>query len=139
MGISISCGLKINENTEHSRKYLEHEVKSFQDALTRQVSEAVRISMRGEGILNSKTEYSRCRIPRLTIDTEGWKKFKKEESEREKQLELQQMQSQEEELRLTERRMDECEQSSRRMESKRKQEATKRKAKKLRLEPLVEW
>jgi hypothetical protein len=95
--------------------------------------------MRGEGILNSKIEYSRCRIPRLTIDTEGWKKFKKEESEREKQLELQQMQSQEEDLRLTERRMDECEQSSRRMESKRKQEATKRKAKKLRLEPLVEW
>ena len=30
-------------------------------------------------MLNSKTEYSRCRLPRLVIDNEEWKKAKKEE------------------------------------------------------------
>ena len=34
-------------------------VTSFQDPLTRQLSEAVRIELRGEDILNSKAEYSR--------------------------------------------------------------------------------
>ena len=54
-------------------------VASFKDALTRQVSEAVRIELRGGGVLNSKSEYSRCRIPRLTIDQEEWKNMKKAE------------------------------------------------------------
>ena len=49
-------------------------IRSFPDALTRQVSEAVRIDLRGGGILNSKSEFSRCRLPRLIIDQEGWKK-----------------------------------------------------------------
>jgi hypothetical protein len=53
-------------------------VASFRDALTRQVSEAVRIEMRGQGVLNSKSEYSRCKLPRLTIDIEEWQKKKKE-------------------------------------------------------------
>ena len=48
-------------------------ISSFQDALTRQISESVRIDMRGEGIINSNTEYSRCRFPRLVIDNEEWK------------------------------------------------------------------
>ena len=50
-------------------------VASFKDALTRQVSEAVRIELRGGGVLNSKSEYS-SRIPRLTIDQEEWKNMK---------------------------------------------------------------
>ena len=54
-------------------------VASFQDALTRQVSEAVRIDLRGSGVLNSRSEYSRCRLPRLMIDTEEWRVKKKEE------------------------------------------------------------
>ena len=29
--------------------------------------------------MNSKTEYSRCRLPRLVIDREEWKQSKKEE------------------------------------------------------------
>ena len=41
----------------------------------------VRIDLRGENVLNSRTEYSRCRIPRLTIDKEEWKKAKKKEIE----------------------------------------------------------
>ena len=48
-------------------------VRSFKDPLTRQLSEAVRIELRGTEILNSKSEYSRCRVPRLTVDMEGWK------------------------------------------------------------------
>ena len=54
-------------------------VASFKDALTRQVSEAVRIELRGAGVLNSKSEYSRCRIPRLTIDQDEWRTMKKAE------------------------------------------------------------
>ena len=47
-------------------------IGSFQDALTRQVSEAVRIDLKGGGVLNSKSEYSRCKLPRLTIDRDTW-------------------------------------------------------------------
>ena len=51
-------------------------IGSFKDVLSRQVFEAVRIENRGQGILNSKAEFNRCRIPRLRIDMEGWKKSK---------------------------------------------------------------
>ena len=51
----------------------------FQDALTRQVAEAVRIELRGENVLNSKSEYTRCRIPRLVIDQAEWRKNKQNE------------------------------------------------------------
>jgi hypothetical protein len=54
-------------------------VKSFKDPLTRQLSEAVRIELRGSEILNSKSEYSRCRVPRLTVDMEGWKSKKEKD------------------------------------------------------------
>ena len=47
-------------------------IKTFQDPLTRQLSEAVRIERRGEDILNSKSVFSRCRVPRLRVDMEGW-------------------------------------------------------------------
>ena len=47
-------------------------VASFKDALTRQIAESVRIDRRGSGVLNSRTEYSRCRLPRLTIDRSEW-------------------------------------------------------------------
>ena len=36
-------------------------------ALSRQIGEAVRISRRGE-VLNSKSEYSRCKITRLSLE-----------------------------------------------------------------------
>ena len=38
--------------------------------LTRQITEAVRIRNRGKSVLNSKGEYDRCRIHRLTIGTD---------------------------------------------------------------------
>ena len=47
-------------------------VASFQDAMSRQLSEAVRIDLRGEHVLNSKSEYSRCKVPRLMINKEEW-------------------------------------------------------------------
>ena len=63
-------------------------VGSFQDALTRQVAEAVRIDLRGENVLNSKSEYTRCRIPRLVIDQAEWSKHKlNEKAELEKGVE----------------------------------------------------
>ena len=39
----------------------------------------MRIDLRGGGLLNSKTEYSRCRLPRLTVDMDEWRSKKKEE------------------------------------------------------------
>ena len=46
-------------------------ISSFKDSLTRQISDAVRIKMRGVEILNSKSEFNRCRVPRLRIDLDG--------------------------------------------------------------------
>ena len=59
-------------------------MQTFQDPLTCQLAEAVRIDLRGEGILNSKAEYSRCRVPRLKEDMEGWKKKEDMKTEVEK-------------------------------------------------------
>ena len=53
-------------------------VASFQDSLTRQVAESVRIDMRKGRVLNSKTEYSRCKLPRLTVDLEEWRRSQEE-------------------------------------------------------------
>ena len=47
-------------------------VASLQDAMSRQLSEAVRIDLRGENVLNSKSEYSRCKVPRLVINKDEW-------------------------------------------------------------------
>ena len=52
---------------------------SFQDPLTRQIVESVRIEGAGEGILNSKSEYLRCRVPRQRLDMERWKRLQKEQ------------------------------------------------------------
>ena len=43
------------------------------------MGESVRIDLRRGNVLNSKTEYSRCRLPRLTIDREEWKTAKEKE------------------------------------------------------------
>ena len=46
-------------------------VRFFRSALTRQVAEAVRIRRWGEGVvLNSKSEYNRCQLGRLTLGEE---------------------------------------------------------------------
>ena len=45
-------------------------VRNFKTALSRQIGEAVRIRRRGGAgmILNSKSEYNRCKIPRLVLE-----------------------------------------------------------------------
>jgi hypothetical protein len=48
-------------------------IASFQDPLSRQLAESVRIERGGDQILNSRSEYSRCRVPRLRIILEDWK------------------------------------------------------------------
>ena len=58
-------------------------VRTFKDPLTWQLSEAIRIERRGESILNSKAEFSRCRVPRLVIDLEVWQNKSKIEQMKE--------------------------------------------------------
>ena len=44
--------------------------QAFRTALTRQITEAIRIRKREASVLNSKGELDRCRIHRLTIESE---------------------------------------------------------------------
>ena len=53
---------------EEKPKFQFNIIRTFQSALTRQISEAVRIRRRGEGVLNSKGVYNRCALPRLVIE-----------------------------------------------------------------------
>jgi len=56
-------------------------IKSSKTALERQVGEAVRIRRRGgEGaILNSKSEYLRCHIPRLQLEDKATREQREED------------------------------------------------------------
>ena len=58
-------------------------VRFYRSALSRQVGEAVRIRRRGGAgnILNSKTEYDRCKIPRLVVQEEDEEQLRKEEEQ----------------------------------------------------------
>ena len=61
-------------------------VAFHRSALTRQVGEAVRIGIRGGArrILNSKSEYDRCKIPRLVIEDHEEDKLEEQELEKTK-------------------------------------------------------
>ena len=59
-------------------------IRSYQDALSRQVGESVRIGMRGK-VMNSKTVYSRCSLPRLVVD-KGWEERRKETDDKVKRM-----------------------------------------------------
>ena len=50
-----------------SPNFIMRMVRQYPTALRRQVGEAVRIKRRGEAVLNSKAEYNRCSITRLTL------------------------------------------------------------------------
>ena len=52
-------------------------VKSFKDSLSRQVAESVRIDLRGN-VINSKTVYSRNRLPRLEVEKPEWERAEEE-------------------------------------------------------------
>ena len=124
-------------------KFMFKIVNTFQDHLTRQLAEAVRIDLRGEEILNSKVEYSRCRVPRLRVDMEGWIEKKKvvtvvevaEQSEA--MVTVTSHQEEEDGVRIKE-----AEESLADKEIKRKAESSipeERKAKKRKLEKLEGW
>ena len=49
-------------------KFMMRIVNFHKSALTRQTAEAVRIRRRGGSVLNSKSEYNRCYIPRLRLE-----------------------------------------------------------------------
>ena len=56
-------------------------VKTFKDSLSRQVAESVRIDLR-EGVINSKTMYSRNRLPRLEVEKPEWERAEEERKAR---------------------------------------------------------
>ena len=60
-------------------------VKNYRSALSRQIGEAVRIRRRGGAgcILNSKSEFDRCQIPRLIIEEQDEETVKKRKEEEE--------------------------------------------------------
>ena len=110
-------------------------IKSFQDPLSHQLSEAVKIDLRGENILNSKTEYSQCRVPCLTVGLEGWTNSKKVEAAAKVMVPAQVQQDDE----LLAKEADE---SLEEREIKRKREETPvmgKKNKKRKLEKLTGW
>ena len=63
-------------------------IKFYKTPLARQVAEAIRIRRRGvEGaILNSKSEFSRCYIPRLKVENDGELDKEIEQSMRKEEL-----------------------------------------------------
>ena len=63
-------------------------VKFYKSALSRQLGEAVRIRRRGGqgSILNSKSEFDLCRIPRLVLKENEEEQVKHEEEEEQREL-----------------------------------------------------
>ena len=121
-------------------------IRSFKDAMTRQISEAVRIELRGEGVLNSKSEYSRCRLPRLVIDHDGWKKSKQDEKKSLESGEEQKAGPEEEyweewtsNLLEDELDMENMRRKAGSRESKRKAEENNKPAKRKKMENLMDW
>ena len=66
--------IRKHQETDHggdgSPEFMMRVVGYYKSALSRQIGEAVRIGRRGGAgmVLNSKSEFNRCRIPRLIIE-----------------------------------------------------------------------
>ena len=94
--------IRRHQEAEHggdgAPKFIMRVVKFSKTALSRQIGEAVRISRRGGAgrILNSKSEYNRCKIPRLVIE-EVDEEQQEEEEARELQNIMELLRRQEEE------------------------------------------
>jgi hypothetical protein len=118
----------------------------------------VRIEKCGEHVLNSKSEYNHCRVPRLQIDMEGWRagkereRKKKEEREKKEKSDVRPEPERPDPEWLDvldvqgEVELEEVETESRRLENKRKAEEDedntnkkKRKEKKQKFERLTNW
>jgi hypothetical protein len=110
-------------------------ISSFGDPLTRQLSESVRIEKRGINILNSKSEYSRCRVPRLRVDMEEWKTKRASQSQGKTSLQEEQNEEIIKDLEI-------IEEGVRRKESKRKGDpevGSKRSSKRRKFARLTNW
>ena len=61
--------MTVHHQSEDKPQFIMKPIKYFRTALSRQVAEAVRIRRRGgeDNVLNSKAEYNRCTVSRLTI------------------------------------------------------------------------
>ena len=57
----------------------------FKDALSRQISEAIRIHYSVDNILNSKSEYMSNKISRLTIEEDAWERKERSRLEEEEE------------------------------------------------------
>ena len=80
----IQKHMELAHKEDEKPDFVMRAVSYHKSALTRQVGEAVRIGRRGGAgqILNSKSEYDRCRIPRLVVaEIEEEEILKKEEQE----------------------------------------------------------
>ena len=89
--------------------------------------------MRGGNTLNSKTEYKRCRIPRLIIDQEVWQKMRIKENE----IHDKETKEMEEEIQPTEMKKKQVVLGPEKEILKRKDKPTERKnAKKIKLDKL---
>ena len=75
--------MKTVHKGEDKPDFLMRAVTFHRSALTRQVGEAVRIGIRGgaEMILNSKSEFDRCKIPKLVIEEQEEDKLEEKELE----------------------------------------------------------
>ena len=58
----------LHHNSVGEPKFIMKIVHFHRSALSRQVGEAIRIFKRGGAVLNSKTEYNRCSITRLSLE-----------------------------------------------------------------------
>ena len=117
-------------------------IRSFNDPLSRQLSEALKIELRVESILNSKSEFSRCRVPRLKEDLEGWmvkKAREKVSSSTVKKVSSQEegkkFEQEEEETKEAEDTLEEVEKVKRKPDD----QGPKRKTKRRKLEKLIGW
>ena len=72
----------LHHNSEGEPEFIMKVVGHHSTALSRQVGEAVRIGRRGAGsLLNSKSEFNRCSIVRLTLEQEEYKAEEDQQSE----------------------------------------------------------
>ena len=73
---------ELEHGGESTPRFMMRVVKHYRTALSRQVGEAVRIGRRGGAgmILNSKSEYNRCKIPRLVIEEVDEEQQEKDEA-----------------------------------------------------------
>ena len=64
-------------------RFMMRTVRFYRSALSRQVGEAVRIMLRGGAgsILNSKSEFDRCKIPRLILEEQDEEEIRKAENQ----------------------------------------------------------